>query len=406
MSSETIPNLNSDTNPTRDKFYPWSFTGRGGEYFFLLLSNALLSIITLGIYAAWAKVRRNRYLYGHTRIAGEAFVYHATGLMIFKGRLIVLAVLFASSSAQLTNPFFSLLPTAIVLLALPWIINQSLSFRARMLSWHNVHFRWHGTTMTTLKALWPFLAIIFLFFIFSVFILSVSAGANSAEASFASVSQLLDSYLNYIVVGYIAVFFLLLWGNFIWARYASTQFSWGNIRLSSFFDTWDYFRVLLIGIVMFLVLSTVLITMVLIIIAFGSFSESLPWAVGFTAFIVFALYIVLSISTKYMIRHMIVSRAEASRVTSQQSQTNVAYFYSNIQWMKTLWFHGQNALAIILSLGFLYPWVVVRTQRYLAERTAIVFVEDMSMVVDDTQKLVSSAASEYADFDGVDIAPW
>ena len=51
---------------------PFQFTGTGGEYFKIWIVNILLSIVTLGIYSAWAKVRRKQYFYGNTRVAGSA----------------------------------------------------------------------------------------------------------------------------------------------------------------------------------------------------------------------------------------------------------------------------------------------------------------------------------------------
>ena len=50
-----------------------TFTGSGGEYFKIWIVNLLLTIVTLGIYSAWAKVRRNEYFYRHTRLAGAGF---------------------------------------------------------------------------------------------------------------------------------------------------------------------------------------------------------------------------------------------------------------------------------------------------------------------------------------------
>lgn len=40
----------------------FSFIGDGSEYFRIWIVNMLLSIVTLGIYSAWAKVRREQYL--------------------------------------------------------------------------------------------------------------------------------------------------------------------------------------------------------------------------------------------------------------------------------------------------------------------------------------------------------
>ena len=36
------------------------FTGKAGEYFRIWIVNVCLSVVTLGIYSAWAKVRRKR----------------------------------------------------------------------------------------------------------------------------------------------------------------------------------------------------------------------------------------------------------------------------------------------------------------------------------------------------------
>ena len=58
------------------------FTGTGGEYFRIWIVNLILSILTLGIYSAWAKVRTNRYFYGNTQVGNTGFEYHAKPLAI------------------------------------------------------------------------------------------------------------------------------------------------------------------------------------------------------------------------------------------------------------------------------------------------------------------------------------
>ena len=51
----------------------FTFTGTAREYFGIWIVNVLLTIITLGVYSAWAKVRRQRYFYGNTWLAGANF---------------------------------------------------------------------------------------------------------------------------------------------------------------------------------------------------------------------------------------------------------------------------------------------------------------------------------------------
>src|SRR3954471_6399831 len=60
--------------PVSDQFegsqrHPFIFSGKGGEYFKIWIVNILLSIVTLGIYSAWAKVRNKQYFYGNTQLA-------------------------------------------------------------------------------------------------------------------------------------------------------------------------------------------------------------------------------------------------------------------------------------------------------------------------------------------------
>jgi uncharacterized membrane protein YjgN (DUF898 family) len=76
------------------------FKGNAKEYFGIWIVNVLLSIITLGIYGAWAKVRDKKYFYGSTYIDAQNFSYHARGLQIFIGRLIVFGALIALSASQ------------------------------------------------------------------------------------------------------------------------------------------------------------------------------------------------------------------------------------------------------------------------------------------------------------------
>jgi uncharacterized membrane protein YjgN (DUF898 family) len=52
------------------------FTGTGSEYFGIWIVNWLLTIVTLGIYSAWAKVRRLQYFYRHTELAVSTFDFH------------------------------------------------------------------------------------------------------------------------------------------------------------------------------------------------------------------------------------------------------------------------------------------------------------------------------------------
>ena len=64
------------------------FSGTAGEYFGIWIVNLFLTVITLGIYSAWAKVRKKRYFYGNTWLVDSNFEYHGNPVAILKGRII------------------------------------------------------------------------------------------------------------------------------------------------------------------------------------------------------------------------------------------------------------------------------------------------------------------------------
>jgi uncharacterized membrane protein YjgN (DUF898 family) len=121
------------------------FTGRAGEYFSIWIVNLSLSIITLGIYSAWAKVRRKRYFCGNTFLNDSTFDYLADPKTILKGRIIVVAAFVAYSLVKDIQPIVGLVLILAFLAALPWLIVRAMRFNAWNTAHRNVRFGFHGT---------------------------------------------------------------------------------------------------------------------------------------------------------------------------------------------------------------------------------------------------------------------
>ena len=138
---------------TRTDVQPFQFTGTGSEYFRIWIVNLILSILTLGIYSAWAKVRTNRYFYGNTQIDNTGFEYHAKPLAILKGRLIAVALLLAYVLTDQLYPLASAVLALCLLSATPWVIWKSMQFNARMTSYRNVRFGFHGSLLDSYRYL-------------------------------------------------------------------------------------------------------------------------------------------------------------------------------------------------------------------------------------------------------------
>jgi len=123
--------------------HPVLFHGRAGEYFSIWLVNILLTIVTLGIYSAWATVRRRRYFYGNTEIAGDRFDYHARPISLLVGRIIIfigLVLFFVISSI---SPHLTLLFMLAFFALIPWMVIRSWRYNALMSSFRGVRFNYH-----------------------------------------------------------------------------------------------------------------------------------------------------------------------------------------------------------------------------------------------------------------------
>lgn len=123
----------------------FQFHGKAGEYFKIWIVNIALSILTLGIYSAWAKVRTRRYFYGNTALDGSRFDYLADPLAILKGRMIVFAVILVYAVSVQYIPPVEFLFILLYLVALPWMIVKSMQFNTRNTSYRNVRFNFDGS---------------------------------------------------------------------------------------------------------------------------------------------------------------------------------------------------------------------------------------------------------------------
>lgn len=164
-----MPPLNDDTPALPPHKLPFVFSATTGGYARLWLSNLVLSVLTLGIYSAWAKVRTLKYLYGHTQVAGGRFDYHARPIAILKGRALMVGLFVLwQLSAEFSPVLQGLLGAGAAGLA-PWLAVQAMRFRLANTSWSGMRCHFDGelgaayraffkswcTLLLSLGLLWP-----------------------------------------------------------------------------------------------------------------------------------------------------------------------------------------------------------------------------------------------------------
>ncbi|MBP1870768.1 uncharacterized membrane protein YjgN (DUF898 family) [Ensifer adhaerens] len=341
-------------------FHRFSFMGSGKEYFGIWIVNVLLTIVTLGIYSAWAKVRRNRYFYGNTVLLGRGFEYHAKGKQILIGRLIVLGVLVVLNIIATLVPILVLLPTLAVIVALPWLVVRGLRFNARVTSYRNVRFDFVGGVGGAFKA-----------FILGGLLAVISLGLLAPLAS--------------------------RWVG----RYVGSNLRFGGKAFHTDPPLAPLYRGLLIG-AAFGVAMGILVAAIIMgtlratgLAATGVGSPTLLFAVASSSYVL--LLLVYGVATLFY------RAAVRNTVWSWSKFDEKHRFLSSLSRGRYTWIAISNLLVTILTLGLMRPWAAVRMARYTWEHTSVLVVGSVGILVSELEQQGSAVGAEFIEFEGFDF---
>jgi uncharacterized membrane protein YjgN (DUF898 family) len=233
------------------------FRADGGAFFLLFLKNVLLTVLTLGIYSAWAKTRVRQYLWSHFGLDGEFFSYHGTGMELLISRLKLLAAgavailalvaaVFALQSAGIppekASPVIALGVYATIALLVPFAMVGAARYRLSRTSYRGVRFSFRGEygallgifvkgvllSVLTLGIYSPvFLVNIFAFFARNTFY------GNEAFAFEGDGQELIVPYLIALVLALPTLGISFFWFNAARTRYCWSRLRTGSLRLRS-----------------------------------------------------------------------------------------------------------------------------------------------------------------------------
>ena len=359
---------------------PIKFKGQAGEYFGIWIVNLLLTVITIGIYGAWAKVRTKKYFSSNTEIDGHSFGYHATGWQILKGRILValvslvfvLGVVFTSAVGELASGIYVIFVFILAILALPWIVNNALKFSARMTTYRNIRLNWRGTYGQTL----------FIYYITPL--LSI--------VSFGLLIPLVTKYyFNYYAKGH-------YYGTSGFRTEASTN---------------DFFRgAIRSGLLPSLVLFYLLIIYLVVSYwnSWGSFryitAEKIAGEITFALGSLVFLLPVLIISTVFTnLIFRIMSRnilLNSLALANKEDKEISVKFGSDLNPFRYLWIIISNSFVAVITLGLMIPWTQIRFYRYLCFSTKTEITGDMDKFLDSEKSRLSAFGEEYAEMEGIE----
>lgn len=115
--------------------WPVQFTGDADDYAAIWLQGAILSLLSLGLYLPWARIRCRRYLLQHTRVAGQSVDDHRSPLPMLVRQLLTSCLVAAVALAAWGSAAMGLAALTLGLLSWPLLWLAGVSHRANRLSW-------------------------------------------------------------------------------------------------------------------------------------------------------------------------------------------------------------------------------------------------------------------------------
>jgi uncharacterized membrane protein YjgN (DUF898 family) len=298
---------------------PFQFTGSGAEYFRIWIVNLLLSLVSLGIYSAWAKVRRLRYFYGHTSVDGATFGYHASPIAILKGRLIAYAVVAILAIVSNVAPLLASVLYLPLLVLTPIVLVRAMRFRAVNSSYRGIRFNFDGLEN--------------------------------------------DAFSVYLLLPMLVPLTLGLIYPYVVARQREFMVDHSRLGRSRFvlgLPVWPVYRIygtaVVAGIAWFGVLAVTLAGTMLVTGADGndpSMSPGVAMVVLFTYVLVGVVYVCV--------------RTAFENLVWNNTMLDEHRFISRLRIPQMLAIYAANLVTIALTLGLAVPWARVRLARYRAE---------------------------------------
>ncbi|OOF26055.1 hypothetical protein BZJ19_05835 [Salinivibrio proteolyticus] len=339
------------------------FHGQGKEFFGIWIVNILLSIVTLGIYSAWAKVRTNRYFYGNTEIAGDRLGYHALPKQILVGRIIAVICVVIWTIASNFFPLVSMGLLAAGIALMPWLLRNNARFDARMTSYRNVRF---GFTGDLSSAYVVFLAL-------PVLCLAI-VGALLVVGGLQFQSSRIGLGMMLIVLSILIGFFAYSWIASKVASYYLNHYTYGNHHFQAEVS-WKAFAKTYCqaGLIWFGVSA---IVGIIALIAMGDItilvSQGTEKGTGSARVFIIGAYLLLGLTMiiinafiRTKIRNYLFGQVEFGDSPTYQLASRMTVF-GLLNLIIT------NFVLLVITLGIAKPWVQVRTAAYLAGVTYVI----------------------------------
>jgi uncharacterized membrane protein YjgN (DUF898 family) len=337
------------------KTYRISFLGTASEYFKIWIVNLALTLVTLGLYLPWARVRTRQYFWGNTYLAEHSFSYLARPAAIFRGMLVLAAIAGLSQVTCMVSTTLGAIISLAVALLMPLIVWLAARFRTYNTAYRGIRFGFHGRVKGAYRAFlwWPVLGALLVFFPLmrhrQRHYLLGGLSYGGSRARFAATSgQFYRMYLR--VLGF-AVVIAIAWFMTMVAIFAVAAATSAAVPM----DPRDAY--------------TSMLPVVGVLLGLGFFAVRQLAAVR-----------ELNLSVEHTTLASLRLRSE-------------------VRFRSMLWIQLTNLVAMVASVGLLIPWAQCRRWKYLATHLTVVGSGELDDVVAAAHQ-APSALGEAADMWG------
>jgi uncharacterized membrane protein YjgN (DUF898 family) len=368
---------------------PFTFSGKASEYFSIWIVNVCLTIVTLGIYSAWAKVRNNQYFYGNTQIDGASFQYLADPVKILKGRIIAFTAFAAYYFAGMVSPIGAAIVFGVLMLLTPAFMVMSMSFRMRNSAWRNVRFDFSKNYKKAYMILAMPVVVIGLYMLASLSMQPTGDEINPED---------MTKIMVVAMVGPLAIFLFFPWWEFLINRFQLVHSRYGKAPFNFSAGANDYYLVYIAAMVVFIVggLAVAVVTAGVVAVSAATGGEEAgpsPLVLAVIWLAIIPLYLWAGAFIQAKKTNMIVSNIAVGE-HKLESDLKVGYM---------MYLYLTNTLAIAFSAGLLMPWAKVRTARYKASRTQLMPTGNLDSFVAGEHQAQTALGEEMGEMFDMDL---
>ena len=335
------------------------FTGTASEYFRIWIVNTFLTIISLGIYAAWAKVRNRQYIYKNTLLDNKSFDYVANPVAILKGNLIVASGALIYFLTDLYNPVYSGAVVIAFYLFLPFLIFKSLRFFAHNSAYRNIRFRFRGTLGESYK-----------------------------------------TYLLYPVLIIFTLGLIIPYWAFQKKRFFFDNFAFGATVNSFRGQPGPFYKVYVVAFIIF-AFAFFVINFIILLPVIGPVMGSNPEPPDMSKLMVPLMIMYAAMLFAITLFQQFIYAWETNYCW-RHSNLGTLHFQSTLKAGRLFFIRITNILAIIFSVGLLIPWAKIRRTRYILDNLSVMTEGDLNDFHASSESDVSAfgdSATDMFDFE-------